>query len=738
MPIYPVIMCGGGGTRLWPASSARLPKQFLNLVGSQSIFQETATRVSGVEDFAQLVIIANHRHADLIEAQLSAVGLTAALVLEPVARDSGPAIAAAAAWIAKSDPAGVAVVVAADHHLPDAESFRAAVGVAAAAARKGRIVTFGVAPREASTAYGYIRPAHGEGPVLPVAAFVEKPAAADALAYVNAGYLWNSGNFVATAETLLAAFDAHSPEVSTIVREAVAMAEVSPGRSTLSHLFATAPNISFDYAVMEKTPLAAVLPVSFDWSDLGAWSAVWAVSPKDDAGNAVLGDAITIGTTDCLIRTDGPHLATIGIRGLAVVVENGSVLVCDLAHDQHTKAVHSEVQVRDHKNAASRKAKAPPAPTLSQTSEKLTRWLFNEALPIWWCFGADHAVGGFHERLTWDLSPTDHPRRLRVQARQVFVYATAGVMGWTGPWPAAVRHGLDWLEARHRRPDGLYRTQVDRDGAVLDDSANLYDQAFVLLALATAAKALPDEQAALSAKAHALADRITAAFAHDQGGFRAGESSMRFEADPLMHLFEASQAWLDVEPSPVFRDLAGSIATHFIDRMMDRDQPRIREVFAADWSPAPGEPGRRVWPGHQFEWAWLLDRWGLRQGDDRARQVAAGLYLTGRRGVDPASGFVLHELLDDDTPTSANGRLWSQAERLRAALALETDPAARAQTVAAAADALEAYFTPSPAGLWRDARPDLGLTEDAAMASSLYHIVGAILALHKDAARDAL
>jgi mannose-1-phosphate guanylyltransferase/mannose-6-phosphate isomerase len=721
-------MCGGSGTRLWPSSSDTLPKQFLSLVGTHSIFQQTATRVANIEDFAQLVIIANHRHADLIEAQLGAIGLTANLVLEPVGRDSGPAIAAAAAWIAKSDPSGVAVVVASDHHLPDAESFRAAVAVAAAAARKGRIVTFGVTPREASTAYGYIRPDLGEGPVLPVAAFVEKPCPADARAYVDAGYLWNSGNFVATAETLLDAFEAHSPEVSRITRESVAKARLAPGRAILSDVFRTAPKISFDYAVMEKTPHAAVLPVSFDWSDLGAWSAVLAVSHKDEAGNAVLGEAIMINTRDCLIRTDGPQVATIGVRDLAVVVENGAVLVCHLEHDQHIKAVHSEVQAQRLKKAA---VKMKVVPTLPQTRQRLVSWLFNQALPAWWCFGADHDGGGFHERLDWTPAPAPYPRRIRVQARQVFVYAKAGLMGWPGPWRAAADHGLAWLETRHRRDDGLYRTLVDRDGSPRDDAAHLYDQAFVLLALAAAAKALPDQRETLSLRARALLARVNEVFSLPQGGFRAFETGLAVEADPIMHLFEATQAWLDVEPSPLWEDLARAMAMQFLDKMMDSDRPQIREEFEADWSPKAGPAGQVIEPGHQFEWAWLLGRWARRAGDARGLTAAEGLYRTGLTGIDPSTGFTLDELTADGAPTGPMARLWPQAERLRAVLMFETDPEARREATDAAATALESYFTKDPPGLWRDCRPDLHMSEDAAMASSFYHIIGAIAALHE-------
>jgi mannose-6-phosphate isomerase len=412
-----------------------------------------------------------------------------------------------------------------------------------------------------------------------------------------------------------------------------------------------------------------------------------------------------------------------------VVVENGAVLVCDLAHDQHIKAVHSEVQARHLKKAATGKAK--DIPTLTATSQRLSTWFFKHALPTWWCFGADHVRGGFHERLDWTQTPPDGHRRIRVQARQVFAYATAGLMGWPGPWRAAVDHGLAWLELRHRRDDGLYRTLVGQDGSARDESAHLYDQAFVLLALARAAKALPRQREDLSLKAHALLDRIIAVFSLPKGGFRAFETGLSVEADPIMHLFEATQAWLDVDPSPVWEDLARDIATHFLDKMMDRDRPQIREEFEADWSPKAGPAGRVIEPGHQFEWAWLLGQWALRAGDARAKAAAEGLYKTGLIGVDSATGVVLDELTDEGFPTGPIARLWPQAERLRAVLLFEEDSKARQAAVHAAAMVLESYFTQDPAGLWRDSRTDLRVREDSATASSFYHIVGAIQALHE-------
>jgi mannose/cellobiose epimerase-like protein (N-acyl-D-glucosamine 2-epimerase family) len=303
-------------------------------------------------------------------------------------------------------------------------------------------------------------------------------------------------------------------------------------------------------------------------------------------------------------------------------------------------------------------------------------------------------------------------------------------MGWPGPWRAAVQHGLDFLESHYRRADRLYRTRASTEQTAVDDSANLYDQAFVLLALATAARAEPELASVFSLRAGELVQRLREVFGVAGGGFRAGEGEVVYEADPLMHLFEASQAWLDVEDTPAWRSLAADLAGHALERMIDRPFSLIRETFDADWRPVSGRAGRLIEPGHQFEWAWLLERWGRRSGDAQACATAQALYAAGRRGVEPDTGLVLDELLDDFTPTGVTCRLWPQAERLRAALSLEADSSSRIKAALSAAAAMEGYFTKDPVGLWRDSRPDRpGPAEEAAMASTLYHLVGAIAAL---------
>ncbi len=329
MGLYPVILCGGAGTRLWPESRPSRPKPFLPMSGGRSLFQEAVLRAAPLVQGGRLVVVGGLAHRPAIEAQISALGLTAQLLLEPEPRESAPAMAAAAMWTARRDPAGVNVFIASDHHIPDPRDFQQAVRRAARSARAGRIVTLGVRPTCASSAYGYIRPAAGTG-LSRVRAFVEKPEARAAAAHVAAGDLWNSGVFVAAAATVLSELHRHAPEIERAVRRAL------PDRNApvlrLKAAFRTAPKLSFDHAVMEKTGAASVLPVDFDWSDLGAWDAM-AATGRGDVGAFIAEDS-----EGCIVRaSQGLVVAALGVRNLAIIAERDAVLVCDLSRSQDVK-----------------------------------------------------------------------------------------------------------------------------------------------------------------------------------------------------------------------------------------------------------------------------------------------------------------------------------------------------------------------------------------------------------------
>jgi mannose-1-phosphate guanylyltransferase / mannose-6-phosphate isomerase len=327
--IVPLIMCGGAGTRLWPASREVRPKQFLALFGARSTFQDTILRVSDATLFERPIIITNAAYRFMVMEQLAEIGREADVLLEPVRRDSGPAIAAGAVFAEMRDSEAIVLALAADHVVGDTPAFIAACRQGLVAAAGGRIVTFGVQPERAATEYGYISP--GEvisGEVRSVVKFVEKPDPVTAAGYIESGYLWNSGNFMFRASVLLDEYRNIDPESVQVVGDSVRKAGRDLGFVTLDpDLFAKAKAISIDYAVMEKTSRASVVPVSCGWSDVGSWHAVWELSDKDGEGNAAQGVAVFEDSRNCNVSTDKALVALEGVDDLVVVATQDAVLV---------------------------------------------------------------------------------------------------------------------------------------------------------------------------------------------------------------------------------------------------------------------------------------------------------------------------------------------------------------------------------------------------------------------------
>jgi mannose-1-phosphate guanylyltransferase/mannose-1-phosphate guanylyltransferase/mannose-6-phosphate isomerase len=327
--IIPLIMCGGAGTRLWPSSREGRPKQFLPLFGPRSTFQDTVIRVSDAGLFDRPIVITSAAYRFMVREQLAEIGLDADILLEPARRDSGPAIAAGAAFAQTRDEDAVVLALAADHVVRDVPAFVAACRAGLVVADAGHIVTFGVQPERPATEYGYISPGQVlSGEVKSVAKFVEKPDLQTATGYIEAGYLWNSGNFMFRAGMLLDEYRRVDSDSVETITSAVAKAGRDLGFFTLdADAFGKAKSISVDYAVMEKTSKAAVVPVSCGWSDVGSWLAVWELSDKDAQGNAAQGVAVFEDSRNCNVASDGPVVALEGVDDLVVVATHDAVLV---------------------------------------------------------------------------------------------------------------------------------------------------------------------------------------------------------------------------------------------------------------------------------------------------------------------------------------------------------------------------------------------------------------------------
>ena len=357
--IVPVILSGGTGTRLWPISREAYPKQFWPLASQRTMLQDTAARASSA-GFAPPLVVCGEGHRFLVAEQLRDAGAEGAqILLEPVARNSAAAIAAASVLVGETTPDAVLWILAADHVVSDTPALLAALEAASAAARIGRIATFGIRPTRAETGYGYIEAGQpvpgasaGGHAALEVARFLEKPDPATAEAFLAGGWhLWTRGMFVATAGTLLAELEAQVPEVLAAARAAVAEATRDLGFVRLGASFAGAPSISIDHAVMESTKLAAVVPCDPGWSDVGAWDSLWDIAPKDADGNAATGPVALLGSRNCLVRSEGILAAVVGLEDVVLVVTDDAVLACHRDRAQDVKRLVEKMKAEGRKEA---------------------------------------------------------------------------------------------------------------------------------------------------------------------------------------------------------------------------------------------------------------------------------------------------------------------------------------------------------------------------------------------------
>lgn len=347
--IVPVILSGGAGTRLWPVSRAAYPKQFLPLTSDKTLLQETALRVAGATNITAPIIVSSEAHRFIIGAQLAEAGIVPqAHMLEPCGRNTAPAVAAAARLVRETDPEAILLVLPADHHIADAESFLDAVSKGAHYAGDGRLVTFGMPPTHPHTGYGYLRRGErlGAGGGFTLERFVEKPDQAQAEVYVAEGdYDWNAGIFMFRADVLLAEMEKYCPDILARAAQSVEGARRGDDFVRLdSDAFEACPADSIDYAVMEHTERGVIVPAEMGWSDVGSWASLWELGDQDSDGNVTVGDVIAIDTVQSYIRSESILVTVLGVDNLVIVEAGDGILVAARDKLQDVRKIVEELK----------------------------------------------------------------------------------------------------------------------------------------------------------------------------------------------------------------------------------------------------------------------------------------------------------------------------------------------------------------------------------------------------------
>ena len=355
--ICPVILSGGSGTRLWPMSRESYPKQLLPLVSDRSLLQETAARTSNSGHYTPPIVVCNSEHRFVVAQQLQCIGQAPkAILLEPVGRNTAPAAAVAAITLARDDQNALILLLPSDHSIADTLAFQSAVATAAEAAINGALVTFGIKPSGPETSYGYVHrgaPVKGRAGCFTVAEFIEKPDLATATGFLaRGGYDWNSGMFLFKANTYLEELERLEPDIITHCRDAIDNGETDLDFIRLAEKpFSQCASKSIDYAVMEHTDKAAVVPADMGWNDVGSWTALWDDGAKDGSGNVLVGDVLALDSARSYLRSEGPLIAALGVDDLVVVATSDAILIAPKHRTQDVRTMVDVLKTRGRAEA---------------------------------------------------------------------------------------------------------------------------------------------------------------------------------------------------------------------------------------------------------------------------------------------------------------------------------------------------------------------------------------------------
>ena len=727
------VMSGGVGSRLWPLSREDNPKQFHAFSGADTMLVKTVKRLSARSGGPVSVnLIAAERHAERVLFDLEGIDLKGGRsIFEPRGRNTAAAVAVAA-QLALNNGDALALVVPSDHEITTTADFWATVELGVPTAAAGQICVFGIQPSHAETGYGYIEsgPETAGQAQRAVRRFVEKPDAAKAQTYLDAGnYFWNAGIFLFRASVMRDAFLRHAPDIWRDVDAAMQQSENDiSGLYLPEEEYGTIRAESVDVAIMEKSEDIAVVPALFRWSDLGSWQSLLDVSATDDDGNVIIGDVVAFDCKNSYLRSEGRLLSAIGLRDMAVVATQDATFVAPVSKSQNVKQIVERLE-----KTGRLETRVTPVhdrmPDAGAHVKRIRHWLFEETLPLWSTAGVDTINGGFHEALTFHTEPVPRPKRMRTMGRQIYAFGVAHEMGWKGPSLDLIDHGICFIEKHGRSVSGGWVRTLSVDGSVLDGVEDSYDHASILLALAYAQKAGHPRALGLGQETFAFLDRHLAV----DGGASFKETTgslLPRRSNPHMHLLEAFMAWHRVTGDKSFLDRAAKIVDLFERHFFDAENWALLEFFDEDWSPMAGEKGEWTEPGHHFEWASLLAAYSVLSGQSRYNALARKLYSSAiANGLNRATGLAYDAVTKTGIPLIRTSRSWAQTEALKAAMALDKigGPDMKPEIEARVGRLFRWHIESAPEGLWIDMIDEKGRAKSQDVPASIfYHLVFAL------------
>ena len=719
------VLAGGAGTRLWPLSRPDKPKQFHDLTGDGSMLAKTLRRLHGrPRGIAPTFVVGAERHAALLNRELDGFDLCGGGILfERVGRDTGAAVALATLKALHAFGDTLVLVAPSDHVISTDAQFWETVEQGMPAARDGRPVLFGVEARYPATGYGYIETGERHGAVFDVRRFVEKPDLKTAETCVRrGGFFWNAGIFLFRAEAMRRAFQTLQPVLWAAVERAFQAAIAITSGPHLSIDYGDAPAMSFDRAIVERCRDLVLVPATFDWSDVGSWAALLAAIESDVQGNVIAGDVVATGCRRSYLQSEGHPLSVQGADGLVVISRPDAVFVAPMGagitRPANARASTKAVPMRES------------APQWGHWRQRVRRWLFEEAIPLWFRIGIDEKHGGFHEAVGFDGSALGRPKRMRTMARQLYAFTAARRHGWDGPADRLIDHGLAFIAGKGRSHRGGWVRALDAGGAILDPVEDSYDHACVLLALAEAHRCgHPD---ALTLCRETLSALDTYLRTPGSPGYLDATDAdpARRKSNPHMHLLEAFLACHEATGDAGFLDRAGEIFDIFASCFFDAGNWTLGECFNDGRMPAGGIG--EFEPGHHFEWTWLIVDFARRAGRPELVAFARKLYATAlANGINRATGLAFGTVSASGEPLDQVSRSWPQAEAIKAAIALDSAGGAdlKPEIEERVGRLFRWHLDPAPAGLWIDRidRHGQPLSTDVP-ASILHHLVNALTA----------